>query len=102
MRINARIEGAVYGAIDELNLLRTADQQICKTPETHLFGRDDGLDSLALVSLILDVEERLQAQFGTTLTLADERAVSMKRSPFATVASLVDYIALRLSEAGHG
>jgi hypothetical protein len=34
--------------------------------------------------------------------LADERALSMKESPFRSIQSLADYIALRINEAGNG
>jgi len=58
---------------------------------TILFGRDGLLDSIGLVSFILDVEENLRARFGISITLADERAMSQNRSPFRSVSSLVDY-----------
>jgi hypothetical protein len=35
---------------------------------------------------------------GKAIVLADERAMSQKRSPFATAGTLADYIELLLSE----
>jgi len=60
--------------------------------DTVLFGNKGILDSMALVSLITDLEEKIEKEFDVPITLADERAMSEKRSPFRTVASLAEYI----------
>lgn len=60
--------------------------------ETRLFGGEGLLDSLALVSMVLDVERRLSEQHGLDVSLVDDRAMSQTRSPFATVAALRGYI----------
>ena len=66
--------------------------------ETILFGRDGLLDSVALVSFILDVEEAIRTECGVSITLADERAMSQTRSPFRRVSSLADYAAQLVAE----
>jgi hypothetical protein len=45
------------------------------------------------VRFVFLVEERLQKCVGKAVVLADERAMSQRNSPFASVASLADYIA---------
>jgi acyl carrier protein len=60
--------------------------------ETALFGKGGCLDSLGLVSFIVAVETEIEDRFGETLTLADERAMSQRHSPFRTVLSLAEYI----------
>lgn len=62
------------------------------TLTTKLFGGDGALDSLALVSLIADVEEKISISYGKDIVLADEKAMSQKVSPFRTVESLANYI----------
>ncbi len=62
------------------------------TLTTKLFGGDGALDSLALVSLIADVEEKISINYGRDIVLADEKAMSQKVSPFRTVESLANYI----------
>lgn len=64
--------------------------------ETVLFGPGARLDSMGLVTLVVDVEQQLQASFGWTVTLADDRAMSQRHSPFRTVGTLRDY-ALQLA-----
>ncbi|HEY9871637.1 MAG TPA: phosphopantetheine-binding protein [Candidatus Obscuribacterales bacterium] len=61
-------------------------------PETKLFGAGGCLDSLSLVSLLVDIEQRLEQEFGAIVTIADDRAMSRRRSPFRTVRTLTDYI----------
>lgn len=59
---------------------------------TPLLGRRSFLDSLSLVSLLVDIEQKLNEDHGISLTIADEKALSQEKSPFRTVATLVDYL----------
>ncbi|MBM3267063.1 MAG: hypothetical protein FJZ01_05370 [Candidatus Sericytochromatia bacterium] len=65
--------------------------------ESVLLGPGALLDSLALVTLIVDVEQRL-ADLGINVTLADGRALSAASSPFRTVSSLAEHAWERVSE----
>lgn len=68
------------------------------TAETRLIGKSAVLDSMGLVMLIVDVEQQLEAQHGLVVTLADDRAMSQARSPFASVGSLADYVLTLVGE----
>lgn len=57
-----------------------------------LFGEGGVLDSMSLVTLIVDLEERLEQNFNQPFILASEKAMSQKRSPFLTVGALSDYV----------
>src|SRR3712207_865923 len=59
--------------------------------DTPLFGVDGVLDSVGLVSLVLAAEEAIRDAVGVDVTLADERALSLSRSPFRTIGSLAEY-----------
>jgi acyl carrier protein len=59
---------------------------------TRLFGGDAPLDSLGLVSLVVEIEESLENEMGISLVLADEKAMSRRTSPFSRIVYLVDYI----------
>jgi len=67
-------------------------------PDTRLFGAKGILKSLELVSLIVDLEEKIVDEYGISLILADERAMSQKKSPFRTVSSLAQYVSMLLEE----
>jgi acyl carrier protein len=88
----------IFTAIDRANELREPEDQLICAEGTALYGSEGGLDSLGLVSLILDVEAAVNKQAGTDLVLADEHAMSQRRNPFRDVQSLADYIMSRLSE----
>jgi acyl carrier protein len=96
---DSEVEKVIYRAIDALNAERGPDQQIARSPGTGLFGADAQVDSLGLVSLIVDVESTLNAEHGLAVSLADDRALGRAQSPFATVATLRDYV-MELARGG--
>ena len=72
-------------------------QQLNYSPEAVLFGSGGNLDSLGLVSLLVIIEQNIEEEFDTNITIADEKAMSQKNSPFRTVSALIDYIELLLN-----
>lgn len=69
------------------------------TASTPILGGDSDLDSMAVVHLIVDLEARLEQNFGKNWILADERALSRKRSPFRSVADLSEFVIETTPEA---
>ena len=67
-------------------------------PSTTLMGKTGALDSLALVSAIVNIEEKLSVDCGLDIVIADERAMSQEKSPFRTVNSLAEYISILIKE----
>lgn len=67
--------------------------------ETRLFGQEGVLDSLALVSLVIAVEQRIEEESGTRVELADEKALSQKSSPYRSIGTLADYAFRQLDQA---
>lgn len=88
---DADILAVVLQSLKTTNLARDPASQLAVSPEAPVFGPGSPLDSLGLLTLLLDVEEDLQ-HAGCPVRLSDDRAMSQKRSPFRTVESLVDYI----------
>ena len=81
--------------IDSLkNLAEELENEALKNPtkDTKIYGINGNLDSLALVSLIMDLEEALSTQYHIDITLADEKTMSMRNSPFRDVETLAQYI----------
>ena len=88
--------------IDNVNQLK--DTQGLKAPArldsaTALFGGEGFLDSMALVTLVVAVEQAIEEKFGTNVSLADPGAMSQEHSPYRTIGALADY-ALRRLRAG--
>jgi acyl carrier protein len=96
------IVAAIYRAVDWINGELPPDRQLIKAPETRLLGSQSVLDSMHLVSLIVTIEREVEDAFGVALTLADERALSMKASPFRSIQSLADYIGILIIDARNG
>jgi len=67
--------------------------------DTPLFGGEDGVDSLSLVSIIISIESGIFNELDKSVTLADEKAMSMHNSPYRTVGALLDFTMQRLEEA---
>ena len=65
--------------------------------DTALFGASGVLDSLGLVSVLVEIEQKVADRLGRTVSLMDDRAMSQASSPFRTVASLAVYLAAQLS-----
>ncbi len=85
------IEALVLQAMEHVNLARKPEARLAISPQAPIFGAGSALDSLGLVSLLLDIEEALQDR-GVDVTLSDARAMSQARSPFRSVPALVAYI----------
>ena len=94
----ARILDLIYRTIDELNEQRDPDERLSKTEDTAILG-PDGLDSLDLVNLIVLLEQLVNEEMHTEITLADERAMMMDSSPFRTVRTLAAFIESLLVES---
>jgi len=87
-----KVENLIIESLKELNeeLENAALTSLSK--ETKLYGIDGVLDSLALVTLITDLEDKISDEFNKDMTLADEKAMSQRNSPFRSVESLTNYI----------
>ena len=91
----------VFHRLNDLlsELASNAGEQIPNMDDsTRLIGKKGILDSLGLVALIVSIEQKLLDDHGIVATIADERALSMEKSPFKTVGSLSEYIALLIKE----
>jgi acyl carrier protein len=65
---------------------------------TVIVGNSAILDSLGVVSLIVEVEGRLEMDHEISVTLASDRAMSQRSSPFRTVGVMADYMCSVIKE----
>lgn len=87
-----KIKHIIFAALKDLADELESEELANPTLETGIYGLEGNLDSIALVSLIADLEERLRDELGVSLVLADSRAMSAKNSPFKNAATLLEYI----------
>ncbi len=81
----------IVKAVQELTAQQDIKITVPLDSETRLFGRDGLLDSLGLVTLVVAMEQAIQDEYGFTISLADEKALSQKSSPYRTVGALAEY-----------
>ena len=93
------LKAIIFSAVDEINLHQPDTSQLEKSDTAVLFGHGTVLDSIGLVNLIVSIEQRIDDEFGITLTLANDRALSQVKSPFRTIKALSDYTLTLLDEA---
>ena len=87
-----RISKAVYAAVDDLNQQLPKGVQIDKSLDAPLYGTSGKLESLDFVTLIMEVEEKVNAEFGTDITIADDNLLSREKSPFSSLRTLIEYL----------
>ena len=97
-----RVIQAIFNAVDEINQQFPKEDRLEKSIDAVLFGQSAKLDSLGLVNLIVTTEQKIEEEFDTTITLANEKAMSQKNSPFRTIETLAGYIFLLLEESANG
>lgn len=91
-----QIESIVLDSIRLTNKSRESDSQLEVSSEAPIFGSGSPLDSMGLVALLLDIEDRLSEE-GISIFLSDERAMSEHRNPYRDVPTLVALIESRIS-----
>src|SRR6266404_6733162 len=98
MATDERVSKAVFNAVDELNTQLPAGVSVEKSLDAPVYGAGGKLESLDIVTLIMEVEEKINAEFGTDITIADENLLSKQKSPFSTIGTLIDYLDETLKE----
>src|SRR5713226_4124129 len=90
--MDERVLKAVYHAMDELNNQLPPGVSVEKSLDAPLYGASSKLESLDFVTLVMEVEEKINAEFGVDITIADEHMLSKQNSPFSSVRTLVEYL----------
>lgn len=86
------IQSMMHRAIEKFNSQASHEQKLSKDFDAPLFGQSGKLDSLGLVNFIILVEEEISLLSGSSVSLANEKAMSKNNSPFSTINRLQDFI----------
>jgi acyl carrier protein len=97
-----KIKEIVFATIKEFNEETDLPIDVSTGEQTRLYGGGGVLSSLNLVALIVMIEEAIETEFDTSIALADEKAMSRRVSPFASVGTLVDYLSELLQTVTNG
>jgi acyl carrier protein len=60
--------------------------------DTLLLSEGSAIDSMAIVSIVVDLESELTDAFQKEISLSDDKAMSRKISPYDNVKNLIEYI----------
>ena len=82
----------LYPSLDAVRETVERGDKLQKSPDAPLFGDGAPLTSLGLVTLVMEVEDRVASVTGKTVRLVSSEAMSRKRSPFRTLGALAEYI----------
>ena len=102
MADQAEILDLIYEAIDTINEDQDDDAKIAKMPETTIYSKGEGVDSLVFIYLVGEIQDLVEDKLGAELNLMDEDAINSAEKPFATVASLAGYIQGLLQQVNAG
>jgi len=65
------------------------------TNETLIF---DHLDSMGVLDLIIEIENKIQIQFGSYIQIADDSVMDEIETPFKTLSTLIDFIEIKVKQ----
>ena len=71
-------------------------------PETKLVGKDSALDSLGFANFVLALEEHFEDEFSIELGLSDTDFVDLFEGDSLTVASLCEFLAVKVNRSENG
>jgi acyl carrier protein len=94
-----KIEIIILQAVDDFNALFPADHQIGKTHNSVLYGENGVLDSMGLVSIVTDVEQRIEAELGVSLSIVNEDSLTLEECPFRKIGTFIEYVKGLLSKS---
>jgi acyl carrier protein len=88
------IEKIVSDAIEEINIDLEIEELNSISNDTKLF---DLLDSLGTLDLVIELESRLQQEFGRYIQVANDTTMDKDKTDFDTYQSLVEYLIKKVS-----
>ena len=60
--------------------------------ETLVLSEGSDIDSMTIVSIVVDLESKLSDVFQKEISLSDEKAMTREKSPFKNIKNLIEYI----------
>lgn len=88
----SEITNVVIEQVKQLNETLPESQKFIINNQTVLFGEGSRIDSLSLVSVIVDLETIFFDEYGYEISLTDDKAMTRAISPFDNIQNLIDYI----------
>lgn len=94
MELNELIIAELKNAV----IMHNPEAKINFSNDTRIIGKNGVLDSLAFVTFVVALEQKINSDMTHQISLQDEKAFSQTKSPFRTVNSLSLYIRMLIKE----
>ena len=95
--MNDTIKLLVLESIEEINIDAQIEELNAPNLDTDFF---DLVDSLAVLNFILDIEQRLEGEYGRYIQIADEDVMDASKTPFKTVKDIIEFISSKVVSEG--
>jgi len=86
------INSLISDALEELNQLMLPEKRVKISHDIELSGSKGTLDSLALVNLVVILEDQIYSKYGIEISLAGEQLNAQQANPFQSMKSLSEHI----------
>jgi acyl carrier protein len=90
--VENRLDKLIYDTLNEIIEVLPKIIKFEENNDTPLYGGEGQLDSLGLVTFLINLEQKIEDELNIEITIASEKAMSQKNSPFRTIGSLIDYL----------
>ena len=84
----------VNSVIDEINHQLPKKRRLDKNEDTVIYrnAKDRNLDSLGIVNLIVETEQKLFEEFELEINLTNQQIITENRNPLSTIKSFTDFV----------
>ena len=82
----------IYIVIDEHNNLNPNELTLEKSLETVLLGPQGNLDSLGLITLLVEIESSMKENIDLNINIIDEIYFADENGPYQNIKTLSEYI----------
>ena len=93
-----KVLNIIKEALEELNEELEYESLNKITENTAVFSGAEGIDSLTLVLLVSTLESEIANELDVPVTLADEKVMSERNTPYKTVGTVADFIMAQMKE----
>ena len=92
MTTKKAIINLIYEVIESTNSMNYPEIQIKKSLDTIILGEGSDLDSLGLITFIVELEQKISETYNISFVLLDEELLQDTSGPYSNVIKLAMYI----------
>ena len=87
-----KILDIIYSSIIEVNKQQPPEYTIRAHKDEFLISEESSIDSLGMITLLINIEDKIQNEFNKKLDLVEEKLISDENSPIKTVDGLAKWL----------